>query len=77
MEPWLRSVDGGLRVGQQVVHLARVDLPPEVSAPVLVGRTLRRGRKVVRHVLLVDDPAALAREVHRGEVSRPRALLEN
>ena len=77
VEPRLRPVDGGLGIGQQVIDLARVDLPAEVRAPVLVRRSLGCGQAVIRHVLLVDDAAALARKVHRGEVPRPRALLEN
>lgn len=70
VKPRLRSVNGCLRVRQQMLHFARVNLATEVCTSVLVRRRpLRRRQAVVRHVLLIDDSAALSGEIHRREIS--------
>ncbi len=59
-----------------MIDLARVDLAPEVGAPVFGGGTFCR-RQAGVHVLVVDDPAALPGKIHRREISRPSAILKN
>lgn len=65
--PGLVLVDGGLCLGQEVVHVSGLNLPSEVSIAIF-GR-------VAGDIFMADDAACLAGKVHRHIMRGSRTIL--